>query len=83
MYSFDHNQLIQRLSEAEIYEIINDWSNLVHECKVSEDSLLYKTVETIQLEIAQQDQYLAMRTTHMKLATQIANCCMLEWIKNH
>ena len=83
MYSFDHNQLIQRLTGEQIYEIINDWAQLVDESRVSDDSLLYKTVGEVQLEIAQRDHYLAMQTTHMKLATQIANCCMMEWIKNH
>lgn len=83
MYSFDHKQLIQRLSPEEIYEVINDWEQLVTNRNVDRDSLLYKTVEEVQLEIAQRDNYLAMQTTHMKLATQIANCCMMEWIKNH
>lgn len=80
MYSFDHKQLIQRLSNEEIYEIINDWDQLVTYRNVDRDSLLYKTVEAMQLEIAQQDRFLAMQTNPMKLATEIANCCMLQWI---
>lgn len=83
MYSFDHKQLIQRLSSEEIYEIVNDWDELVRYRSVDRDSLLYKTVVQVQANIAQQDQYLAMQASPIKLATEIANCCMMEWIRNH